>query len=79
MRRPYCRSTHHCPVSAKNAFNSAVETGLDLLRGSVGNTELRGDFLQGTLLEHDSPIDALGLLRKRRLVYNYYTKRHFHV
>ena len=59
--------TPRFPVSAEDTFNGAVKARLDLLGGGVGDAELRGNFLQGTLFEHDGTIDALGLFRSRRL------------
>ena len=61
MVTPWLSRPHH------NRVNSAVKAGLDLLRGGIGNAELRCDFLEGTLFEHDGPIDALRLFRNGRL------------
>ena len=56
-----CTASQRWRKVVQDALNSPVEAGLDLLCGGVGHSELRGDFLQQSLVENNSPIDSLGL------------------
>ena len=56
-----CTASQRWRKVVQDALNSPVEARLDLFRRVIGQSELRGDFLQRSLVENNSPIDSLGL------------------